>query len=57
MNLSNSHIITPWEKIFLTIPRRYKNSWHYFRSAYRRYHGIPGGGYWEYGDIFDILKE
>jgi hypothetical protein len=46
-----------WEPITLMVPRRINGRWYWPGArVYRRYSLGPGGGFWMYGDEFDILK-
>lgn len=46
-----------WEQHYLWIPRRIKGRWHWREYVYRRQCLGPGGGFWRYGDEFDILTD
>lgn len=46
-----------WESVKLKVPRRINGRWYWPGSrVYRYYTMSPGGGFWTYGDEFDILK-
>lgn len=50
----------PWEWVPVTIlwPRKINGRWYWPGSKVYRYYTLsPGGGFWRYGDEFDILKD
>ena len=47
-----------WEPVKIYWPKRIKGKWYYFgKTAYRKFCLSPGGGFWEYGNDFDAIKE
>ena len=47
-----------WEPVTIIVPRRINGRWYGPGARVYRYHTLsPGGGFWTYGDEFDILKE
>ena len=46
-----------WERHFTIFPRRINGRWYCREYVYRRFVSSPGGGSWQYGDEFDVLKE
>jgi hypothetical protein len=47
----------PWEKYYCCIPRRINGRWYWRDYVWRRFILTPGGGFYRYGDEFDILKD
>ena len=47
----------PWEKHWTIIPRYINGRWYCREHVWRRFVLSPGGGFWRYGDIFDVLKD
>lgn len=46
-----------WESVIIWRPRKINGRWYWpGAQVYRRYSLSPGGGFWTYGDEFDILK-
>jgi len=46
-----------WQPYRLRLPKRVRGKWYWpSQTVYRRYHTSPGGGFYEYGDVFDYLK-
>lgn len=46
-----------WKKHYTWLPKRINGKWYWFKHVYRYWCLGPGGGFWRYGDEFDILKE
>ena len=51
----------PWEYWFAWYPVRVKGKWVWFKEIYRKYNWArsteqPFGSVYDYGDIFDVLK-
>jgi hypothetical protein len=46
-----------WEQHWTIFPRVINGRWYCREYVYRRWVSSPGGGFWQYGDEFDILKE
>ena len=45
-----------WQPWYAWYPKKINGRW-YWRKYVYRYHVLsPGGGFWRYGDEFDILK-
>jgi len=47
----------PWEPYYTFRPRRIRGRWYWLEQIYRRWHLSPGGGFWEYGDVLDFLRD
>ena len=45
-----------WEPYYTILPRRINGRWYCCSRVYRRFNLDSQGGYWHYGDDFDILK-
>lgn len=46
-----------WESTRTWIPRRINQRWYWpGQVVYRHFTLSPGGGFWVYGDEFDVLK-
>ena len=48
--------IKEWEQHWTIFPRVINGRWYCREDVYRRWVSSPGGGFWQYGDEFDILK-
>jgi len=46
-----------WERHWTIFPRRINGRWYCREYVYRKFVSSPGGGFWQYGDEFDVLKE
>jgi len=46
-----------WDRHWTFIPRRINGRWYWCEHVYRHWCLSPGGGFWRYGDEFDILKD
>jgi hypothetical protein len=46
-----------WSKHYCKWPRRINGRWYWREYVWRRYVLSPGGGFWEYGDDFDMLRD
>lgn len=50
-----------WEKFFAYRPVKVHNKWTWMKTVYRRrthnYVDMDNWTYWEYGDLFDIVKQ
>ena len=46
----------PWREHYALIPRRINGRWYWLTTVYRKFLLSPGGGFYRYGDIFDVLK-
>lgn len=46
-----------WQRHYAWLPKRINGRWYWFKHVYRYWCIGPGGGFWRYGDDFDILKE
>lgn len=46
----------PWQLKFIIFPRKINGNWYWLEHVYRRFVLSPGGGFWQYGDEFDILR-
>jgi hypothetical protein len=46
-----------WERHWTIVPRRINGRWYCREYVYRYWCLSPGGGFWRYGDEFDILKD
>lgn len=46
-----------WEQHWTIVPRQINGRWYCREYVYRQWRLAPGGGFWKYGDEFDILKE
>jgi len=45
-----------WQQHYTWIPRRINGRWCWREYVYRYRCLSPGGGFWRYGDEFDVLK-
>jgi hypothetical protein len=50
-----SRFNSKWRHHFCIIPRRIRGRWYWLSTIACRFHQSPGGGHWEYGDLFDLL--
>jgi hypothetical protein len=55
--MGNMKIPWQWERHWIMIPRYINGRWYCREYVYRYWCLAPGGGFWRYGDEFDILKE
>ena len=46
-----------WEKHFIVWPKIINGRWYCRDWVWRRYVPSPGGGFWQYGDAFDRLRD
>jgi len=46
-----------WERHFTIFPRQINGHWYCRDYVWRRWVSSPGGGFWQYGDAFDYLKD
>ena len=46
-----------WECHWTIFPRRINGRWYCRDYVYRKFVLSPGGGFWKYGDEFDVLKD
>jgi len=46
-----------WERHWTIFPRWINGRWYCGEHVYRKFVSSPGGGFWQYGDEFDVLKE
>ena len=46
-----------WQQHYTLIPRKIKGRWYWLTCVYKHWSMSPGGGFWQYGDEFDILKD
>jgi hypothetical protein len=46
-----------WQRWLAWYPKRINGRWYWGSYVYRAYVLSPGGGFWRYGDEFDILKD
>ena len=46
-----------WEKHWTIVPRTINGKSYWCEYVYRKYVLSPGGGFWRYGDEFDVLKD
>lgn len=48
---------SPWQPVTVWRPRRINGRWYRpGERVYRRFLISPGGGYWQWGDVFDKLR-
>lgn len=45
-----------WRKWYAWRPVRVEGRWHWLETVYRYWVLSPGGGFWQYGTILDVLK-
>lgn len=46
-----------WEKCYTWRPVRIQGKWYWLDYVYRKFILSPGGGFWKYGTLLDVLKE
>lgn len=46
-----------WRKWWAWRPVRIGGQWYWGKEVYRHWVLSPGGGFWRYGTILDVLKE
>ena len=46
-----------WSKWFAWRPVRVNGKWYWLTHIYRKFSLSPGGGFYTYGDDFDILRD
>ena len=46
-----------WEKWYAWRPVRIRGRRYWFSYVYRKFVLSPGGGFWQYGTLLDVLKE
>lgn len=46
-----------WKRYYCIRPRRINGRWYWLDYVYRKFVLSPGGGFYRYGDEFDILKD
>jgi hypothetical protein len=46
-----------WERHWTIFPRRINGRWYCRDYVYRYWCLSPGGGFWKYGDEFDVLRD
>ena len=47
----------PWEKHWTFFPRRINGKIYWCEYVYRKFVLSPGGGFYKYGDDFDVLRD
>lgn len=50
-------LLSDWDPWYAWRPVRINGKWYWFTKVYRRFLSSPGGGFYKYGDTFDILKD
>jgi hypothetical protein len=46
-----------WHKYYTIIPRKIGKKWYCCEIVYRKFVLSPGGGFWRYGNEFDMLRD
>lgn len=46
-----------WHRHYTIIPRRIGCKWYCCEYVYRKWTNSPGGGFWRYGNEFDMLRD
>lgn len=55
--MGESTVKIKWEKWRAWHPVRVNGKWTWGKTVYRHHVSSPGGEFWKYGTIFDVLKE
>ena len=55
--VSESPTVAAWKKWRAWYPVKVNDKWTWGKTVYRKHVSSPGGGFWKYGTIFDVLKD